>query len=81
PSGTLLIIAFEASKIAKQVALQDGDKSGAPAAPKEQAKEKAPATQPVQPQERAPDKAQAHAQERQLATEPQQESDWSTLYS
>lgn len=77
PTGTLLIIAFEASKIAKPAALQDGDKSGATAAPKEQAKEEAPAPPPVQPQERA----SAKAQERQQATEPQQESDWSSLYS
>ena len=33
PTGTLLITAFEASKIAKQVALQEGAESGAPAAP------------------------------------------------
>jgi single-stranded DNA-binding protein len=81
PTGTLLIIAFEVSKIAKQVALQEGAESGAPAAPREQVKEKAPAPQQVRPQEQASEKAQVQAQERQQATEPQQEPDWPTLYS
>lgn len=81
PTGTLLITAFEASKIAKQVALQEGAESGAPAAPREAAKEKLPTAQQVRPQERAPEKAQVQAQERLQATEPQQEPDWPTLYS
>ncbi|UUZ77438.1 hypothetical protein LP414_09560 [Polaromonas sp. P1(28)-13] len=81
PTGTLLIIAFEASKIAKPAALQGGEDSGAPDAPRETAKEKAPAPQQVRPPERAPEKTQVQTQERQQATEPQHESDWSTLYS
>ena len=78
PTGTLLIIAFEASKIAKPAALQDADKS---AAPKEKTKEKTPAPQHVRPPERLAEKAQVPAQEPQLAAEQALESDWTALYS
>ena len=81
PSGTLLIIAFEASKIAKPVAVQDGEKSVAPAATKEAVKEKAPAVQQVRPQTSAPVEQPMPAPERQAAAVAQEESDWSTLYS
>jgi len=81
PSGTLLIIAFEASKIAKPAAVQDGEKSVAPAATKEAVKEKAPAVQQVRLQEPVKEKIQAQARERQAAAVAQEESDWSTLYS
>lgn len=81
PTGTLLIIAFEASKISKPVAVQDGEKSGAIAATKEQTKEKTPAPQHVRPPERLAEKTQAPTQEPQLATEQAHESDWTALYS
>lgn len=42
PTGTLLIIAFDASKVSKNSGLQEGAESGTPAAPKETVKEKAP---------------------------------------
>ena len=80
PTGTLLIIAFEASKIAKTTLTQGGEKSGTIDALKEQAKEKV-APQHVRPSGRETEKAQAPAQEPQLATEQAHESDWSTLYS
>ena len=80
-TGTLLIIAFEASKIAKPTPMQDGEKSGAIAATKEQAKEKAPAPLQVRPSERMIEKAQSPVQEPQLATEQAHESDWTALYS
>lgn len=80
PTGTLLIIAFEASKISKPAAVQDGEKSGAIVATKEQAKEKV-APQHVRPSERETEKAHAPAQEPQLATEQAHESDWTALYS
>ena len=78
PTGTLLIIAFEASKIAKPAVVQDADKSGAP---KEQTKEKTQAPPHVRPTERVTEKAQAPAHEPQLATEQAHESDWTALYS
>ena len=81
PTGTLLIIAFEASKIAKPTPMQDEEKSGAIAATKEQAKEKAPAPLQVRPSERMIEKAQSPVQEPQLATEQAHESDWTALYS
>ena len=81
PAGTLLIIAFEASKIAKPTPMQDEEKSGAIAATKEQAKEKAPAPLQVRPSERMIEKAQSPVQEPQLATEQAHESDWTALYS
>ena len=80
PTGSLILIAFEASKIAKPGALQDADKSGAIAATKEQAKEKV-APQHVRPSERETEKALAPAREEQLATEQAHESDWTALYS
>lgn len=81
PTGTLLIIAFEASKISKPAAVQDREKSGAIAATKEQAKEKVPAQLPVRPSEQVIEKAQVPAQEPQLAAEQALESDWTALYS
>lgn len=83
PTGTLLIIAFDASKVSKNSGLQEGAESGTPAAPKETVKEKAPATQLVRPPERAPEKTQIQvvAQAQEQATEAEQESDWTTLYN
>ena len=83
PSGTLLIIAFGASKVSKLATLQDVEKSVAPAAPKEAVKEKASPAQQVQPTKRAPEKSQTKvpAPERQEAAVAREESDWSTLYS
>ena len=81
PSGTLLIIAFEASKVSKLTAVPDGEKLVAPVVPKEAVKEKAPAVQQVRPQAPAPVKLPMPAPERQDAAVAQDESDWSTLYS
>ena len=81
PSGTLLIIAFEASKVSKLAAVPDGEKSVAPAATKKAVKEKAPAVQQVRLQEPVQEKIQAQAPERLAAAVAQEESDWSTLYS
>ena len=81
PSGTLLIIAFEASKVSKNLGLQEGAESASPAAPRETLKEKAPAKQLVRPQAPAPVKPPMLAPERQEAAVAQEESDWSTLYS
>ena len=83
PTGTLLIIAFESSKIAKPAALKDGGKSGATVAPKETATQMVQATHAVRTQELAPEKPQVQAQERQdeAVAMQQQESDWSSLYS
>ena len=81
PSGTLLIIAFEASKLAKPVAMQDGEKSVTPVATKEAVKEKATTVEQVRLQEPVQEKIQAQARERQEAALAQEESDWSTLYS
>ena len=81
PTGSLILIAFEASKIAKPGALQDADKSGAIVVSKEQANEKAPASQQVRLPDRVTEKAQPPVQVPQLATEQVHESDWSTLYS
>ena len=81
PAGTLLIIAFEASKIAKPVALPDGEKSVARVAPKEAVKEKALAVQQVSLQKPVREKAQAQAPEGQEAAVAKEETDWSTLYS
>ena len=81
PAGTLLIIAFEASKIAKPTPMQDEEKSGVIAATKEQAKEKVPAQLPVRPSEQVIEKAQVPAQKPQLAAEQALESDWTALYS
>lgn len=81
PTGTLLVIAFEASKIAKPGAINDGDASGAPAASKEQAKENAAASRHAHHPERVTEKTQVPAQERQPPAEQAQECDWSTMYS
>ena len=56
PSGTLLIIAFEASKVSKLAAVPDGEKSVAAAATKEAVKEKAPAVQQVRLKEQVKEK-------------------------
>ena len=81
PTGTLLIIAFEASKVSKLAALPDVEKSVTPVATKEPVKEKTPAVQQVRPQAPVPVKPPMPAPERQAAAEAQEESDWSTLYS
>lgn len=83
PTGTLLIIAFEASKIAKPTPTQDGEKSGAPVAPKETATQKVQATHAARTQELAPEKPQVQAQERKVESvaQQQQESYWPSLYS
>jgi len=81
PTGTLLIIAFDASKVFKLTAVPDGEKSVAAVVPKEAVKEKAPAVQQVRLQEPVQEKIQAQARERQVAAVAQEESDWSTLYS
>ena len=81
PSGTLLIIAFEASKVSKLPAVPDVEKSVAPVVPKETVKEKALAVQQVSLQKPVREKAQAQAPERQEAAVAQEETVWSTLYS
>ena len=81
PTGTLLIIAFEASKVSKNPGLQEGAESASPAAPRETLKEKVPAKQLVRPQAPAPVKPSMHAPEAQKTAVVQEESDWSTLYS
>ena len=81
PTGTLLIIAFEASKVSKNPGLQEGAESAPPAAPRATLKEKAPAKQLERPQAPAPVKPPMPAPERQAAAVAQEESDWSTLYS
>ena len=81
PTGTLLIIAFEASKVSKNPGLQEGAESASPAAPKEMLKEKVSAKQLVRPQAPAPVKPSMHAPEAQKTAVVQEESDWSTLYS
>jgi len=81
PTGTLLIIAFEASKVSKNPGLQERAESASPAAPRETLKEKAPAKQLERPQAPAPVKPPMPAPERQAAAVAQEESDWSTLYS
>jgi len=81
PSGTLLIIAFDATKVSKNSGLQEAAESGTPAAPKEMGKEKAPAKQLVRPQAIEPVKPPIHAPETRKTAVAQEESDWSTLYS
>ena len=81
PSGTLLIIAFEATKVSKLAAVPDGEKSVAPVVPKEAVKVKAPAVQQVRFQASAPVEQPMPAPKRQEAAVAQEESDWSTLYS
>lgn len=77
PTGTLLIIAFEASKVSKVAASQDVDKSAGPTA----IKEAVHAAQQVVPKATAPAKPPMPALKRQEAVAVQEESDWSTLYS
>jgi len=81
PTGTLLIIAFEASKVSKLAALQDVEKSVTQVDTKEAVKEKAPAVQQVRPQASAPVEQPMPVPERQASAVVQEESDWSTLYS
>jgi hypothetical protein len=70
PASELVLIAFDVSKIDKN--------SGAP---KQKLNERPSLPEPISPQELVAEKADARAQERQQATEPQYESDWSSLYS
>lgn len=70
PASGLVLIAFDVSKIAKN--------SGAP---KQILNERPSLPEPISPQALVAEKADARAQERQQATEPQYESDWSSLYS
>ena len=79
PSGSLLIIAFEASKIAKHAAVREEGKSGDPVAPKAQVKEKVPATQLERAPERVP--AMVQAQGSQQETEEEHDSYWTSLYN
>ena len=81
PTGTLLIIAFEASKVSKLAALPDAEKSVTPVATKEAVKEKAPTVQQVHLQTPALVEPLMPAPGRQEAAVAQEESDWSTLYS
>ena len=81
PTGTLLIIAFDASKVAKNSGLQEGAESAFPAAPKETLKEKAQAKKLVRPQASAPVKPPMPAPESQKTAVAQEESDWLTLYN
>ena len=81
PTGTLLIIAFEVSKVSKLAAVPDVEKSVAPVVPKEAVKEKALAAQQVSLQKPVQEKAQDQAPERQEAAVAQEGSNWSTLYS
>ena len=72
PSGTLLIIAFDAMKIAKPSELTEESKGKQPLAPKVEPKKEERA--PVQVPERTPEPVQEMVQE-------DSESDWSRLYS
>lgn len=74
PSGTLLIIAFEASKIAKPAALKDEPSSKAPDLPK--AETRASESAAERETEHAPQGPTEPVQERAQ----QMEADWSTLY-
>lgn len=84
PSGTLLIIAFEASKIAKPAAL-----APAPAtALKEKAPNKAPDLPKAEPKAKEPESVRVterappqRAQDSVRISVEQEEADWSTLYS
>ena len=77
PTGTLLIIAFDATKIAKPSALRDEGKQAEPAA----SKEKAPESAPARPQECLPEQAPQRSTEPVLKTVQPEEADWSTLYN
>ena len=88
PTGTLLIIAFDATKIAKPSALKDGGKQAEPASSKEQAP--APTTAAATAlTDKAPSKAPDLPKAEPKAKEPtpvrvtveQEEADWSNLYS
>ena len=79
PTGTLLIIAFDASKIAKNAGLKEDKKSGASVAPKAEFKERAPAPQSVKGPERVPE--MTLAQGSQQETEEQHDSYWTSLYN
>ena len=72
PSGTLLIIAFNALKIAKPSELKEESKDKLPLAPKVEPKKEERA--PVQGLERTPEPVQEMVQQ-------ELESDWSRLYS
>ena len=80
PTGTLLIIAFEASKIAKpavpSTAPREDAPSKAPDLPKAEPKAKEPTSERVT--ERAPPQ---RTPEPVRVTVEQEESDWSNLYS
>lgn len=68
PTGTLLIIAFDATKIAKPSALKDGGKQAEPAASKEQAPAPTTAPAPAMKQEvpsKAPDRPKAEPKAKQ----------------
>lgn len=87
PTGTLLIIAFDATKIAKPSALKNEAQQAEPAASKEKAIENAPASESTQPLQRMPERTKVQEcvkerpSERVLETAQQElESDWSTLY-
>ena len=79
PTGTLLIIAFDASKIAKNAGVREEGKSGASVAPKAEVKDKVPA----QHLERAPERvlAMVQAQGGQQEAEEQHDSYWTSLYN
>lgn len=72
PSGTLLIIAFDAMKIAKPSAIADSSKGNQPLAPKVEPKQLE--LVPVQATERTPEPVPEMVQE-------ELESDWSRLYN
>lgn len=76
PSGTLLIIAFDALKIAKPSELKEESKDKQPLAPKVEPKkeERAPVQVETPALERTPEPAQEMVQE-------EFESDWSRLYA
>ena len=78
PNETLLIIAFEASKIFKLAALPDVEE---PVAAKETVKEKAPTVQRVRLWTSALAEPPMPASERHRIAVAQEESDWSTPYS
>ena len=79
PTGTLLIIAFDASKIAKNAGVREDKSSGDPVAPKADVKEQVPAQQLERAPERVP--AMVQAQEGQQETEEQHDSYWTSLYN
>ncbi len=76
PSGTLLIIAFDAMKIAKPSELTEESKGKQPLAPKVEPKKEERAL--VQGPERKPEPAQEMVQE---VVQEECESDWSRLYN